>query len=61
MRSNARCYDDLRIYLETIPLVDCHDHSGEMGPKSTDPIKAVIDWYMLRDLASASSEADGAH
>ena len=59
MRSNARCYDDLRAYLETVPLIDCHDHSAEMGPKTTDPIKAVIDGYMLSDLASATSEAEG--
>lgn len=58
MRSNAKCYDDLRSYIETVPLVDCHDHSSTMGPKSTDPIKAVFDWYMMSDLASASSEAE---
>jgi hypothetical protein len=58
MRSNTRCYDELRAHLETIPLVDCHDHSSEAGPKSTDPIAAVIDGYMLSDLASASSQAE---
>jgi hypothetical protein len=47
MRSNTRCYDGLRAHLETIPLFDCHDHSSEAGPKSTDPIAAVIDGYML--------------
>jgi hypothetical protein len=58
MRSTALCYDELRGYLETIPLVDCHDHSRELGPKPTDPIKAVIDGYMHSDLHSASSDAD---
>jgi hypothetical protein len=57
MRSNAKCYDELRGYLATIPLVDCHDHSGSLGAKPTDPIKAVIDWYMVSDLTSASSDA----
>ncbi|RPJ49522.1 MAG: hypothetical protein EHM21_06870, partial [Chloroflexi bacterium] len=56
MRSPARCYDALRDYVQTIPLVDCHDHSKECGPKPVDPVQAVIDWYMRADLASASSE-----
>jgi predicted TIM-barrel fold metal-dependent hydrolase len=58
MRSTARCYDNLRAYIESVPLIDCHDHSTEAGPKTVDPVKAVIDWYMASDLASASSEAD---
>ena len=58
MRSTARCYDNLRAYIESVPLIDCHDHSSETGPKTTDPVKAVIDWYMASDLASASSEAE---
>lgn len=58
MRSNARCYEELRQEIERIPLVDCHDHSGEMGPKPQDPAAAVIDWYMRSDLLSASSDAD---
>ena len=58
MRSTARCYDELRAYLETVPLIDCHDHSYEVGPKPTDPIRAVIDWYIKSDLASASSDAE---
>lgn len=58
MRSNARCYNELRAYIETIPLVDCHDHAGEAGPAPTDPVAAVIDWYMRSDLISASSDAE---
>ena len=58
MRSTARCYDNLRAYIEFVPLIDCHDHSSEAGPKTIDPVKAVIDWYMASDLASASSEAE---
>lgn len=56
MRSNARCYDALRAEIETIRLIDCHDHSFEAGPRPTDAIKAVIDWYMRSDLTSASSD-----
>ena len=57
MRSNAKCYDELRGYIATVPLVDCHDHSGCLGPKPGDPVRAVIDWYMVSDLTSASSDA----
>jgi hypothetical protein len=58
MRSSARCYDNLRGYLDTVPLVDCHDHTVALGSKPTDPIRAVIDWYMHSDLQSASSDRE---
>ncbi len=60
MRSTARCYEALREYIQTVPLIDCHDHSKECGPKPTDPIAAIIDWYMRADLCSASSDAEEA-
>ncbi len=56
MKGLAKCYDNLRDYIETIPLVDCHDHSQECGPKYTDPLQAVIDPYFRSDLVSASSD-----
>lgn len=56
MKSTAACYPELREMIETLPIIDCHDHSREMGPKPTDPVKAVIDWYMRSDLNSASSD-----
>jgi hypothetical protein len=58
MRTSAHCYEELRGHLETIPLVDCHDHAKEMGPTPTDPIKAILDWYMRSDLLSASSDKE---
>lgn len=58
MRSRAKCYDDLRAYLQTVPLIDCHDHSGEMPEKPSDPINAVVDWYMRADLESAMMNLD---
>jgi uncharacterized protein len=58
MRSTAACYDELRAYVETVPLVDCHDHSGRMEPKYRDPIHVVANGYFLSDLHSASSDAD---
>lgn len=60
MRTSSRHFDELRAYLDTVPLIDCHDHSWEAGPKPTDPIRATIDWYMESDLASASSDREAA-
>jgi hypothetical protein len=58
MKSSAACYPELRAYLNTLPVIDCHDHTHDMGPKPGDPIKAVFDWYMRSDLHSASSDAE---
>jgi uncharacterized protein len=58
MRSDAKCFTELRAYLETVPLIDCHDHSATLGQKPTDAIKALIDFYLISDLTSASSDAD---
>jgi len=58
VRSLAACFDDLRAYCESVPLVDCHDHSGACGPKYVDPIQAVVNGYFPGDVHSASSDAD---
>ena len=58
MNGNAKCYDKLRDYLETVPLVDCHDHSTTCGPKYTDPISVVISGCFSSDMWSASSDSD---
>ncbi len=58
MRTQSPQFDSLRAYLETVPLIDCHDHSWELGPKPNDPIRATIDWYMESDLISASSNQE---
>lgn len=58
MHSNAKCYEELRAYCEIIPIVDCHDHSAECGPKYTDPIQVIIAGYFHSDINSASSDAD---
>jgi uncharacterized protein len=60
MKSQARCYPELREYVESLPLIDCHDHSKACGPRPTDVVKAVFDWYMNSDLNSASSNAEAA-
>ncbi|MHB0935402.1 MAG: amidohydrolase family protein [Armatimonadota bacterium] len=58
MRSHARCFDDLKAFIDAVPLVDCHDHSAQCGPKLDDPIMALITGYVGSDLQSASSDAD---
>ena len=58
MRETAKCYDNLRAYIEEIPLIDCHDHTGQAGPKYNDAIEFLVVHYMAADLISASSERD---
>lgn len=58
MRSKARCFDELRDFCEGVPLVDCHDHSVECGPRYEDPIQVILNGYFPSDLHSASSDAD---
>lgn len=55
MKSTARCYDKLRSYLETVPLIDTHDHTGDVVEEYTDPIAVVCGGYFSHDLMSASS------
>lgn len=58
MQGTASCFQDLRDYCESVPLVDCHDHSGECGPKYTDAIAAILSGYFHSDILSASSDED---
>lgn len=52
MKGLAKSYEELRAYCQTVPLVDCHDHSIKLGPKYTDPIQVVVGEYFLSDLGS---------
>ncbi len=58
MRGTAKAYDELRDYCESVALIDCHDHSGDCGPKYEDPIQVIIAGYFHSDIHSASSDAD---
>lgn len=58
MKSNAKCYDELKEYIDSIPLIDCHDHTDICFPKYEDPIQVIISGYFLSDIISASSEKD---
>lgn len=56
--SKPACYEKLREYLDTVWLIDCHDHSGECGPAYDDPIGVIAGGYFHADLHSASSADD---
>ena len=60
MRSKAACFEELRGYLDQVPLVDCHDHNQENVHRYNDPIDVVVNLveYFRQDLISASSERD---
>ncbi len=58
MKSQAKCYPELRSFIDALPLIDCHDHSTQCGPTPTDPILAIMDGYFISDVFSASSEAE---
>ena len=58
MKSESKYYTELLAYCESIPLIDCHDHSTKLGPKYTDPIQVIVGEYFLTDLASATSDAE---
>ncbi len=58
MRSHARCFDEVKAFIDAVPLIDCHDHAGTCGPKCDDPIQALMVGYVTSDLTSASSEAE---
>ncbi|NOZ74177.1 MAG: amidohydrolase family protein [FCB group bacterium] len=58
MKGQAKCYEELREYCETVPLVDCHDHSVNLEPKYKDPILALKSGYFNSDIHSVTSEDD---
>ena len=58
MRTNAASFEALRAYVEDLPIIDCHDHTGECGPKYEDPLQVIVNGYFPSDLQSASCDAD---
>ena len=58
MKSKAKSYEELRAYIETLPLIDCHDHTHQAGPKYCDAMESLMIHYMAADMISAGSEAD---
>jgi hypothetical protein len=57
VRGNAKSYSDLRQFIEDTPLIDCHDHSGNICGYG-DAIQVIANGYFLSDLQSASTEAE---
>jgi len=53
MKGRSKHFGPLREYCETVPIVDCHDHTGSVGPKYADPIQVVASGYFASDLHSA--------
>ena len=58
MKSNSRFFTPLREYLDSVPIVDCHDHTLKCPPKPAHPLAAVIDGYIRSDLESAMDAKD---
>jgi uncharacterized protein len=56
MRNNSKRFHDFREYLETVRLVDTHDHTWVCGPRYTDPMQVVLGGYMYQDIAGCSPE-----
>src|SRR5512133_2777213 len=53
MRCNAHCFDELRAFIETVPIVDCHDHGVDHKYEFTDPIAFVVrNNYLWSDVGS---------
>jgi hypothetical protein len=57
MHGTARSFEELREYCEQTPIVDCHDHTAEAGPKHEDPITALFCGYFPSDIESAGGDA----
>ena len=53
MRSRAAHFDDLRAYLNTVPLVDCHDHT----PRPHEMAVKVLDIFGSDTMTIAEARA----
>ena len=60
MRGTAKCFDDLRAYCESVPIVDCHDHSGACGPKHEDPVGVIFAGYFHPEALSCLTDDEAA-
>lgn len=59
MKKNSPLFDGLMCFINDLPLVDCHDHSNQPGPKLNDPIHALVEGYFMTDVMSVSSDEEG--
>ncbi|MHB9034884.1 MAG: amidohydrolase family protein [Anaerolineae bacterium] len=58
MRSKSAFFGDLRSFIETLPVIDCHDHTHQVGPKHTDVIQMLACGYFPSDLQSISTQSE---
>jgi len=58
MKGRSSQYAELREFCEATPIIDCHDHSGECGPKYADPLAVVSSGYFGSDLASVLTDEE---
>jgi len=58
MKGSAKSFPELRDYMESIPLIDCHDHSGMCGPNRKSPYDFFLGSYFCNDLNSSSSDEE---
>jgi hypothetical protein len=54
----VECYEELREYVESLKIIDCHDHTGKCGPKYEDPIQVIVTYYFWSDMECVSSFND---
>lgn len=56
MKSSVKEHQPLRDYLDTIPVIDCHDHTQHVRPNYPDAVHALFNNYIVDELTSATSE-----
>ncbi|MBN1808134.1 MAG: amidohydrolase family protein [Planctomycetes bacterium] len=57
MLSRAACFPEIKSHVDSLPVVDCHDHAAERS-RVTDIIAYVVRGYFSSDICAASSDAD---
>jgi len=60
VRGTAKCYEQLRGYIGTVPIVDCHDHSGACGRKYADPVFVAVAGYYHAEIMGMLTQAEWA-
>lgn len=58
MKGNSAEFERLRNYIESLWVIDSHDHTAVCGPKYTDPLQLIVNGYFPSDIHSATSDAE---
>ncbi len=59
MISKADCFEELKSYIDILPVIDCHDHTLERI-KTEDIMTFLAEGYFGSDLNSASNDREAA-